>query len=198
MNDTMLFCPVCAARIRPLRPATGDTYTLRADEQAVCTCGAIFGEGDTLDTTCPICDGEGRIPADGCGELAGGWADPCDCTTDAAGGRTPILADATITLQKLTIEAAEQRIDDLIESRDAALDLVAELRADVARLQSLLDTERRIPLGRYAFYHRHLAMSYVRKRAPELANEASVEAGHRIDQEGGWIANATTVSNAAR
>lgn len=51
--------------------------------------------------------------------------------------------------------------------------------------QGQLDNERQIPLGRYAFYHRHLAMGYVRRRDPELANWASSEAGHRIDQEGG-------------
>lgn len=51
--------------------------------------------------------------------------------------------------------------------------------------QGQLDSARRIPLGRYAFYHRHLAMRYVRRRDPELANWASVEAGHQIDVEGG-------------
>lgn len=55
----------------------------------------------------------------------------------------------------------------------------------IAYLEAELDTARRIPLGRYAFYHRHLAMGYVRRANPELANEASVWAGHEIDEDGG-------------
>lgn len=60
-----------------------------------------------------------------------------------------------------------------------------ELISALLLAQGQLDNERHIPLGRYAFYHRHLAMSYVRRRDPELADWASSEAGHRIDQEGG-------------
>lgn len=66
--------------------------------------------------------------------------------------------------------------------------LTEELKETQRRLslaQHQLDNERRLTLGRYAFYHRHLAMGFVRKRDPELANWASSEAGHRIDQEGG-------------
>lgn len=51
--------------------------------------------------------------------------------------------------------------------------------------QGQLDNERSRQVGRYAFYHRHLAMSYVRQRDPGLANQAMVDAGHRIKAEGG-------------
>lgn len=60
-----------------------------------------------------------------------------------------------------------------------------ELTSALLLAQAQLDSMRHIPLGRYAFYHRHLAMGYVRRRDPELANWASVEAGHQIDLEGG-------------
>ena len=60
----------------------------------------------TTRTTCPICDGEGRIPADGCGELAGGWADPCDCTTNPAGGR-----ESATRATFAAIEAAGGRVE---------------------------------------------------------------------------------------
>lgn len=60
-----------------------------------------------------------------------------------------------------------------------------ELISALLLAQGQLDSMRSIPLGRYAFYHRHLAMGYVRRREPELANWASVEAGHQIDLDGG-------------
>ena len=69
---------------------------------------------------------------------------------------------------------------DQLESMEKS-DLVDALI--LAQLQ--LDNERRIPLGRYAFYHRHLAMGYVRRKNRELADWASSEAGHQIDAEGG-------------
>jgi hypothetical protein len=74
---------------------------------------------------------------------------------------------------------------DLETVRRLTEELIKETQRRLSLAQHQMDNERRLTLGRYAFYHRHLAMGFVRKRDPELANWASSEAGHRIDQEGG-------------
>lgn len=48
----VLRCPCCTAEIElygDWYTGDADTYTLDNDEMALCTCGATFGEGDTLD-----------------------------------------------------------------------------------------------------------------------------------------------------
>lgn len=80
----------------------------------------------------------------------------------------------------------EHRADELKRmDKDAliALLLEAERQRDVA--QHDLDMFRSREPGRYAFWHRHLALAYVRKQNPELHQEASSAACQQIDQQGG-------------
>jgi cell pole-organizing protein PopZ len=112
-----------------------------------------------------------------------GLVSPVECPRCKGSGAEPIVSSesgirAQLNGAQSALRDALAEIARLTEERDEA--------HRARRLaQGQLDNERRLTLGRYAFYHRHLAMGFVRTRDPELANWASVEAGHRIDQEGG-------------
>ena len=76
--------------------------------------------------------------------------------------------------------------EDAIEQARATDEAkIAALEQENAYLRNKLDDERSAMPGRYAFYHRHLAIGYARQVAPKLVNEAMVWAGHRIRDEGG-------------
>jgi hypothetical protein len=62
---------------------------------------------------------------------------------------------------------------------------IRELRGRAERAEATLDTERQLKIGHYAFYHRHLALVFVRHRDGALHHEASSQASRQIAQEGG-------------
>jgi hypothetical protein len=75
---------------------------------------------------------------------------------------------------------------DLSVDQEAALDaLLADAGREIAHLQSKLDIERRVPLGRYAFYHRHLMTTFIRQHDRDLHRHAFEHANLQIDRDGG-------------
>jgi len=80
------------------------------------------------------------------------------------------------------LAAIEQRVaaQRMIEFDDAEA-----LFKEIRRLQALLDAERHVLMGRYAFCHRNLALFYVRQQNAALYDEAVAYAHRRIDEDGG-------------
>ena len=90
------------------READADTRDMLADYHAALLNPAL--------SICEVCDGDGRVPADGCGELSGGWSNICDVcdgegkcllinplplSTDADLETSDALADAVMSIATL-------------------------------------------------------------------------------------------------
>ncbi len=85
----------------------------------------------------------------------------------------------------VTPDDAEQLIAELRSQGNAYGVLFETHQREMTRLHALLDRERAHIPGKYAFLHRHYAMSYVRRRDPDLHAWAASEAGQQLDREGG-------------
>ncbi len=72
-----------------------------------------------------------------------------------------------------------------VDQADPILEALGEAQGTISRLQGELGRIKTHTPGRYAFQHRHYALSLVRQREPALHEWACNEAIRRIDQEGG-------------
>lgn len=81
---------------------------------------------------------------------------------------------------------SERRADELKRmSKGELITLLLEAEQVRDRVQRALASLQDREPGRYAFWHRHLALAYVRKVNPELHQEAASAACAQIDEQGG-------------